>query len=115
MASPSSNEEIIENLTKDLRKTCVRNEDGNVNIREIPTNSSTHNQSRSTSGLTDNDAYQEEDLENGTPETNNANKEDVNEVENIDENSLQDRDALLSDEDKEVNLCSVKFQFVRRN
>ncbi|XKL66340.1 hypothetical protein PGB90_009760 [Kerria lacca] len=101
MSSTVSNEEIIDNLTKDLKRTYVKDNDTNINIIELPSSSS--NKDELNNNMTETRDYlcSEVEDENTVPDTNQENKQNVDDIEIIDENSLQDRDASLNDKEKE--------------
>lgn len=107
MSSTVSNEEIIDNLTKDLKRTYVKDNDTNINIIELPSSSS--NKDELNNNMTETRDYlcSEVEDENTVPDTNQENKQNVDDIEIIDENSLQDRDASLNDKEKEVNTLFV--------
>lgn len=98
MASFQSNEEIIENLTKNLSKSFIEPE--------------THTESSSSSvNNQHDDSVTEEDRLSVEDETENktTDNSEENEDDSIDEASLQDRDAQLSSEDKEVSHLLHRF------
>lgn len=101
MASSNSNEEIIENLTKGLGKTCIKSE---------------------TDGSSPGSSHQKLDDDGNSVENNCFSSDDEVEVEKptspvekdedfIDEDSLKDRDAQLSSEEKEVGITSKSVNF----
>lgn len=104
MASYPSNQEIIENLTKDLGETFTitkDDENGSTNVSSVysPENDTSTSSTESSENIHDLIAP---DIE-GSEKQSDVPKENISEVELIDEASLLDRDSLLSDKEKEVS------------
>jgi hypothetical protein len=102
MASRPSNEEIIEDLTKDLADTDICRDSDTRAFDDTPSPADT---SSSASPVND---------DRTKLKPNSSTSKDINEDDDdvIDEASLQDRDALLSDEEKEVNSLPRSIQYL---
>lgn len=98
MASPISNKELIENLTKDFRDSCVSMTD-NEDVSKPTANP--ESRSQNDDDCTDEKTFTEPDLDED--DTSKHNKpEDGDDIEFVDEIGLEERDSLLSIEEKEV-------------
>ncbi len=102
MASNLSNEEMIESLTSNLKI-----EDVELTEEDKEDKSSTSSRTERTFDETEGKNCNEDsnavsDASPVTEEKNDVVDPDISELEHVDENSIQDRDASLSDEEKEV-------------
>lgn len=87
-----SNEEVIEELTKDLESSCIRVDENSTNVP-----SKTDMKSRDLAG----DSWDITDKEHNEDNEDNAQSTDF--AEDIEE-ELKDRDLLLTESEKEVRL-----------
>lgn len=84
-----SNEEVIEELTKDLESSCIR-------VNENSTESTSSNTDAETRNTTS-DSWDVIDQENSKISEDNAQDTEI-----LDEESLKDRDVNLTEAEKEV-------------
>lgn len=94
MASSRSNEEIIENLTKDFSSSRLH-ETNDIPAHSSESGDNIQSNVQETASKADSCEFE--------PSKSSANSEEVDEAEFIDEDSLKDRDTLLTEEQLNVS------------
>lgn len=86
-----SNEEVIEELTRDLESSCIK-----------------PNESTKSRNVAD-DSW---DVDKEHNEGNDDNAQSTDPSEDVDEDFLKDRDLLLTEAEQEVYVCSVSIELL---
>lgn len=86
-----SNEEVIEELTRDLENSCIK-----------------PNESTKSRNVAD-DSW---DADKEHNEGNNDNAQSTDPSEDVDEDFLKDRDLLLTEAEQEVYVCGVSIELL---